>query len=590
MKSLAEELNLLPIPRELRKLEGAVILHEDTAPTHQAIRPDEVNQPEGYRLRIEADRVSLVAHDEAGLFYGLATLRQMPIGRECPAVEIEDWPALAVRGVHWDISRNRVPTMDTLFMMIDRLASWKVNVLQLYIEHTFAYPSHPQVWKGYSPLTPEQVQQLDGYCRDRHMELIPAQASFGHMHHWLKHDHYRPLAECPDGWSTAFNPNPGEPFTLCPLDPGSLGLVESIYDELLPHFSSRRVHAGFDETFELGEGRSAELCQQNGVGRVYLDFLRRVCEVIRDRQREMIVFGDVLVRHPDLLRDLPDGITVQHWGYDAAYPFDQELPVFVDAGVPVWVCSSTSNYCSLTGRTHRAIQNIKNAAIAAVKFGAQGLMNTEWGDHGNWHSLTTSWLGLAYGAAMAWSPQDNEELDVADALNKHVFQDDADVMGHLLYDAGNVYRITNPDSFDVIPFYVLQQASSSRKRRRDQMTSLALPALEESRAVLAELRSRLPDAAMRCQDASTVQGELELGIDLFDHACEIAAFARHRGLSKIHEAARQMPESIVRRQRDLMRRQREVWLLRSRPGGLDESLRWYDPAWLKMHDAVPQPA
>jgi len=337
-----------------------------------------------------------------------------------PAMEIEDWPEFPVRGVHWDISRCRVPTMETLYALIDRLASWKINVLHLYMEHTFAYYRHMDVWAGYSPLMPEEVEQLDRYCRDRHIELIPFQASFGHMHHWLKHDRYRPLAECPDGWPTPFNPNPDEPITLCPTDPGSLELVASLYEELLPHFSSRRVHAGFDETFELGKGRSAERCEERGVGAVYLDFLKQVRGVIEKHGREMIIYGDVLVHYPEPLKEIPDDVTVQHWGYKEAYPFDRELSLFVEAGVRVWACPTTGTFSSLVGRTHRAKENIRNAAFAASAAGAEGLVNTVWGDAGHWQPLSSEWLGLAYGAAMAWSPQDNAEVDLPAAARDFV--------------------------------------------------------------------------------------------------------------------------------------------------------------------------
>ena len=41
----------------------------------------------------------------------------------------------------------------TLRDLIDRLASWKVNQVQLYSEHTFAYENHPDVHAHASPFT-----------------------------------------------------------------------------------------------------------------------------------------------------------------------------------------------------------------------------------------------------------------------------------------------------------------------------------------------------------------------------------------------------------------------------------------------------
>jgi hexosaminidase len=55
------------------------------------------------------------------------------------------------------VSRDKVPTMDTLYDLIDQLSDWKVNQIQLYIEHTFAYRGHETVWKDASPFTGNAV-------------------------------------------------------------------------------------------------------------------------------------------------------------------------------------------------------------------------------------------------------------------------------------------------------------------------------------------------------------------------------------------------------------------------------------------------
>ena len=96
-----------------------------------------------------------------------------------------------------DISRDKVPTMDTLFALIDRLAGWKVNQIQLYSEHTFAYRDHEVVWRDASPMTADEIRAVDAYCTERHIELVPNQNCLGHMDRWLQHDEYRHLAMAP---------------------------------------------------------------------------------------------------------------------------------------------------------------------------------------------------------------------------------------------------------------------------------------------------------------------------------------------------------------------------------------------------------
>src|ERR687886_926851 len=252
--------------------------------------PERVPHPQGYALRVTPTRIEIDARTEQGLFYGICTLIQLieQHGRQLPCLEIADWPDFAARGVMLDISRDKVPRMETLFELVDMLAGWKINQLQLYTEHTFAYREHPEVWVAASPLTGDEILELDEYCSQRYVELVPNQNSFGHMHRYLTHPRYAALAEIHGTFQTQWGPMEG-PFSLCPIDPGSLELVRSLYDELLPHFRSRMFNVGCDETFDLGQGRSREACAERGTARVYLDYLQAIYADVKARPDDAVL-------------------------------------------------------------------------------------------------------------------------------------------------------------------------------------------------------------------------------------------------------------------------------------------------------------
>ena len=90
-------------------------------------------------------------------------------GDRVPPMTVSDWPDFPNRGVMLDITRGKVPEMTTLYALVDKLAEWKYNQLQLYFEHAFAYEGHHTVWEEASPMTPAQVRALDAYCRDRYL-------------------------------------------------------------------------------------------------------------------------------------------------------------------------------------------------------------------------------------------------------------------------------------------------------------------------------------------------------------------------------------------------------------------------------------
>lgn len=288
---------------------------------------------EGYGLVIAPGLARVVASKGVGLNHGLRTLLQLvraaggPRDADAspgtsrplalPALAVEDAPVFERRGVMLDVSRDRVPRMDWLFRLIERLAEWKLNELQLYFEHAFAYRDHERVWRGVDPFTHDEIRALDRHCALHGIELVPNQQSFGHLHHWLKHDEYRHLAEVPEGIVHPFlgaGETRPEPFSLCPTDPRSFAFLGELYDELLPCFVSGDFNVGLDETIDLGPGRSAAAIRELGVGRVYLDFLRSVHGLVGARGKRMQFWADILLHHAELVPEVPKDAVAMLWG------------------------------------------------------------------------------------------------------------------------------------------------------------------------------------------------------------------------------------------------------------------------------------
>ena len=396
------------------------------------IDADLVSQPEGYHLTIDENQIRIVGHDQAGLFYGGMTLKQIALQsgntKQLPCLRIEDYPDFPNRGIVRDISRDKVPTLESLYALVDLVAEWKMNQFQLYTEHTFAYRNHREVWKDASPLTGEDILALDQYCRERHITLVPNQNSFAHMNRWLKHRGYRDLAEIPES-----------PNMLCPIDPNSIEFLGGLYDDLLPHFSSDMANVGCDETWDLGKGRSKEAVEQQGEGRVYLEFLTKINNRVRKHGKTMQFWGDIILNHPELIPELPEGVIALDWGYEANHPYADQCRKFAEAGVPFYVCPGTSAWNTIVGRTKNAVKNLLNAAENGHANGAIGYLNTDWGDGGHWQQMPISYLGYAYGAALSWAVEANRDLDLPLALSRFAYGDQANVMGQLAYDLGNAY-------------------------------------------------------------------------------------------------------------------------------------------------------
>lgn len=524
----------------------------------------------GYKLLINPEEVAIISNSPAGLFYGVATLKQllMQFARELPCLTISDEPDFRNRGVMLDVSRGKVPTMETLFKLIDWLADLKINQIQLYTEHTFEYLQHPVVWYGASPVTGEEILELDAYCKDRFVELVPNQNSFGHLRRWLMHPEYKHMAECPDGFEAPWG-RYDYPFSLSPVVPDSLQFIESLYDELLPYFSSTHFNVGCDETFDLGQGKSREVAQVEGKHRVYLAFLRKIHELVVKRNRRMMLWSDIINEAPELVPELPEDIIVLEWGYEASHPFEEHLRRFAESGLEFYVCPGTSAWNSIAGRTENALANLRSAAECGKKYGAAGYLITDWGDNGHLNYLPVSYLGYLYGAAVAWSYERNKDLDVAKALSYFAFLDSTGFSGKAFYDLGNVYKAVGR---------VIRNASVLAKiliadlGDTGMMEGIAPEGLDAAAAAIDRAKESFKGSSPRCDDADIVRREFYNAARMLLHACELGKVKQ-----RISSATDNIESDIKHKMRELsvdlgaiIDEHRKLWLARNRVGGLED--------------------
>ncbi len=527
-----------------------------------------VTKREGYHLTIGDERIGIVARDAAGLAYGFATLTQIvrQFGKRLPRLHIEDHPEFAHRGVMLDVSRDKVPSMPTLYGLVDMLAEWKVNQFQLYMEHTFAYDRHRAVWKDASPFTGQEILELDAYCRERNVELVPNQNSFGHMARWLEKKPYNDLAEAPGGTTLPWGKLP--PFTLDPSDPRSLELIDGLYAELLPHFTSRMFNVGCDETFDLGRGKSKQACEERGAGRVYLEFLLKIHRLCETYGRRMMFWGDIIMQHPELIAEIPHDVTALEWGYEHDHAYDVDTRAYKKAGLPYYVCPGTGSWISLIGRTDNAMANIRSAATNGRKHGAVGLLNTDWGDNGHMQPLPVSYLGFLYGAAMSWSPSRSAEMEVPRALSLHAFDDPSGATGRIAYDLGNAYQINGARSRNgtlMAQMYFLPLDSDWPMHR------VRPGGFEDTSSQLEALAGRLDASCMRRPDAQQIVDEYRCAVEMADVGAAIGAAKYARVTGTPASRLRPMYRRAAKRIDAVLPEYERLWLARNRPGGLRDS-------------------
>ena len=427
-----------------------------------------------------------------------------------------------------DVSRDRVPTLKTLREIVDLLARCRYNQFQLYTEHTFAYAAHPEVWEEADPLTPAEIRKLDAYCQMQGIELVANQNTFGHMERWLTQPRYNPLARFPNGGAvTPWGAVKKYPTTLDPANPGSIALVESLFDELLPNFSSPLVNIGCDETFEIEDVEE------------YLGFLLKVCDLARKHGKRPMFWGDIVLKHPEAIARLPKDLIALDWGYEGNHPFDRDCAAFRAAGLDFYVCPGTSSWRSLGGRVENMRENLEAAERAGRLNGAKGYMVTDWGDHGHWQPLAASLPGLIMGGAFAASGSKAAKMDLELELNRVM---DVPLGGTLLrlgtlYLRGGALRANCSELFNIL-------ANGHGYSRHPGLTQAVL---DDISGVAHGCRI----AAERYADDNNWAKEIVYMADLIDCACHRRDEGRLRALRDEHG---------------------RIWRLRSREGGRIDSL------------------
>ncbi|MFZ0773084.1 MAG: beta-N-acetylhexosaminidase [Candidatus Sulfotelmatobacter sp.] len=354
---------------------------------------------QGYLLFSDKSHLIVAANTGQGLFYGVQTLRQLLREDDgklvCPAVSIRDWPSMEWRGVQDDISRGPIPTEEFMKRQIRTLAAYKVNLFALYMEHVFDFASQPLVAPKEAALTPQEINSLVDYARKLYVTILPEQQTFGHLHHMLKYEIYSEVAERPHG------------HVLTPTKERSYELIKAMYADLVPLFPGPFLHVGGDETFELGHGQTAARAAEVGLGRVYLEHMQKVSGILQPYHKELMFWGDIALKYPQLLSILPKDMIAVPWDYDPKPSYESIIKPYRDAGLRVVVAPGANNWNQVWPNLDAAFGNIRNFTRDGQKLGAMGMLNTTWNDDGE-SLYGMAWPALVFGAAAGWQAGESD--------------------------------------------------------------------------------------------------------------------------------------------------------------------------------------
>ncbi|MBQ2011741.1 MAG: family 20 glycosylhydrolase [Bacteroidaceae bacterium] len=230
-------------------------------------------KPEGYSLKVSADNVIICGGSEAGVFYGIQTLRKsLPVAQggkvALPAVEINDAPRFNYRGGMLDVARHYF-TLDSLKRYIDLLAMHNINRFHWHLSEDQGWrieiKSRPLLTekgsmrkqtvigrnsgkydgKPYGGFyTQEEAREIVAYAADRYITVIPEIDMPGHMMGAL---HAYPELGCTGGPYDVWCQWGVSEEVLCAGNDATLKFIEDVLGEIVQIFPSEYIHVGGDE-------------------------------------------------------------------------------------------------------------------------------------------------------------------------------------------------------------------------------------------------------------------------------------------------------------------------------------------------------
>ena len=274
--------------KEATGYEPKVVTGNANKGIHLSIASD-IRNPEGYRLLVSENGIEIAGASNAGIFYGVQTLRKsipaMAEGMniELPAASINDYPRFPYRGMHLDVSRHFFP-VDSVKKFIDILALHNMNRFHWHLTDDQGwrieikkYPELTQIGaqrketvigrnsgkydgKPYGEgmfYTQDEIRDVIAYAQERFITIIPEIDLPGHQ---LAAITTYPDLGCTGGPYEVWTQWGVSDDVICAGNEKAMTFLEDVLGEVIDLFPSEYIHVGGDECPKV-RWKSCPKCQ-----------------------------------------------------------------------------------------------------------------------------------------------------------------------------------------------------------------------------------------------------------------------------------------------------------------------------------------
>ena len=364
---------------------------------------------QAYQLSIDENKIVIKSTTARGVFYGAMSLIQMIDkcdNNSLQCVNITDWPDMKVRGISDDISRGQVSTLTNFKRIIKFIARYKMNTYMPYLEDMIQFEAYPTIGQFRGALSKEEIREIVDFAEKHFVEVIPVFQTLGHYDNILTQPEFVEYADFPGAAS------------LDVTNEKTYQFLESMLKEVFELFPSKYINIGADESYDVGHGNSKELVNKSSLAEVHAQHYKRVYDICKKYGKNVMMYGDILLHHREILEMLPRDIIIVDWHYRATASFNSTM-ILKEAGLNYIVSPAVWNFLTTFPTYQIALPNIQHITKEGISNNSIGMINSNWGDYGAETFKEFVLPGYAWSAQCSW----NYEASSISDFNNSFFYD-----------------------------------------------------------------------------------------------------------------------------------------------------------------------
>ncbi len=299
-------------------------------------------------------------------------------------------------GLLLDCSRNAVFKLSEVKKYVDYLSALGYSELYLYMEDTFEIASEPYFGYFRSKYTTEELKELDEYCYQRGIELIPAIQTLGHMGLLYRWSRFNKIIDKAD--------------ILLVGDEKTYEFLDGVFKHLRGVFRTKKIHICMDEAHDLGKGKYYDLHGDEKPHDVLVKHLDTVSKLLKANGFETgFIWSDLFFRfanqtgryhynglNVELFKKeaekTPENIEVYYWQYytNNQAEYAEMIALHKENFKSVNFANGASSWYGYAPLNEVALSACEASARACIERGVNRMMLCVWGDGGGQNSFYAS--------------------------------------------------------------------------------------------------------------------------------------------------------------------------------------------------------